>query len=253
MELDIEADQPVAMVAVRLSDIADDDKATRISYGLLNLTHRDSDEFPQPLESGKRYRVRVLLKHIAQKFPTGHAMRLSLSTSYWPLAWPSPVPVKLTVHPAGCQLILPSREPRPQEEAALTPFGEPEGAPPLAVTLLQPSQESWRVIRDLAQDQTTLEVINDEGTFRLDAIDLELSSRVTERYTYAYGNYNSLSGWTEWERSFRRGDWEVRSMTRTLMTSNATSFRLRATMDAYEGDSRIYSKSWDEEIPRDLV
>ncbi|MCW4148959.1 CocE/NonD family hydrolase [Halomonas sp. 18H] len=253
VELDIEADQPVAMVAVRLIDIADDDKATRISYGLLNLTHRDSDEFPQPLKPGKRYRVRVKLKHIAQKFPVGHAIRLSLSTSYWPLAWPSPAPVKLTMHPAGCQLILPSREPQPQEEAALPPFGEPEGAPPLAVSLLQPSQESWRVIRDLAQDQTMLEVINDEGTFRLNDIDLELSSRVVERYTYSYGNYDSLSGWTEWERRFRRGDWEVRSLTRTLMTSNATHFRLRATMDAFEGDSRVFSKSWDEEIPRDLV
>ncbi|WP_104203901.1 CocE/NonD family hydrolase [Billgrantia saliphila] len=253
VELDIEADQPVAMVALRLSDIAEDDKATRITYGLLNLTHRDSDEFPQPLAPGKRYQVRVPLKHIAQKFPVGNAMRLSLSTSYWPLAWPSPEPVKLTVHPAGCRLILPCREPRPQEEAALNPFGPPEGAPPLAMTLIQPSQEAWRVIRDLAHDQTTLEVINDQGTFRLDDIELELSSRVVERYTYSYGNYDSLSGWTEWERSFRRGDWAIRSVTRTLMTSNADTFRLRATMDAYEGESRVFSKSWDEEIPRDLV
>ncbi|MCP1366461.1 CocE/NonD family hydrolase, partial [Halomonas sp. BBD48] len=253
VELDIAADQPVAMVALRLSDIAQDDKATRISYGLLNLTHRDSDEFPQPLEPGKRYRVRVPLKHIAQHFPVGNAIRLSLSTSYWPLAWPSPVPVTLTVHPAGCRLILPCRETQPQEEAALTQFGPPEAAPPLAVSLIQPSQEAWRVIRDLANDRTTLEVINDQGTFRLDDIDLELTSRVVERYSYAYGNYDSLSGWTEWERSFRRGDWMVRSVTRTLMTSNADSFRLRATLDAFEGDSRVFAKSWDEEIPRDLV
>ena len=253
VELDIEADQPVAMVALRLSDIAQDDKATRISYGLLNLTHRDSDEFPEPLVPGKRYRVRIPLKHIAQHFPVGNAIRLSLSTSYWPLAWPSPVPAKLTVHPAGSRLILPCREPQPTEEAALPAFGPPEAAPPLAVTLIQPSQEAWRVIRDLAKDQTTLEVINDEGTFRIDDIDLELSSRVIERYTYSYGNYDSVSGWTEWERSFRRGDWMVRSVTRTLMTSDAHNFRLRATLDAFEGDSRVFAKSWDEEIPRDLV
>nr|WP_298380394.1 CocE/NonD family hydrolase [uncultured Halomonas sp.] len=253
VELDIEADQPVAMVALRLSDIATDDKATRVSYGLLNLTHRDSDEFPEALEPGKRYRVRVKLKHIAQQFAAGHAIRLSLSTSYWPLAWPAPVPVKLTIHPATSHLILPCRAPQPEEEAALPAFGEPEGAPALARTLIQPSQEEWRVIRDLANDKTTLEVINDEGSYRLDNIDLTIAAKVTERYSYAYGHYDSLSGWTEWKRTFRRGDWQVRTVARTLMTSNAEHFRMRATLDAYEGESRIFSKSWDEEIPRDLV
>lgn len=253
VELDIEADQPIAMVALRLSDIAMDDKATRVSYGLLNLTHRDSDEFPEPLIPGKRYRVRIKLKHIAQQFAAGHAIRLSLSTSYWPLAWPSPKPVKLTINPAASCLLLPCRQPQPREEASLHAFGEPEGAPPLARTLIQPSQEEWRVIRDLGSDNNILEVINDEGSYRLDDIDLTITAKVVERYSYSYDNYDSLSGWTEWRRTFRRGDWEVHTIARTLMTADAENFRLRATLDAYEGNSRIFSKTWDEEIPRDLV
>ncbi|TDO07700.1 MULTISPECIES: CocE/NonD family hydrolase [Halomonas] len=253
VELELCADQPVAMVALRLSDIAEDDKATRVSYGLLNLTHRDSDEHPEPLEPGQRYRVRIPLKHIAQQFPAGHAIRLALSTSYWPLAWPAPQPARITVWPGASRLLLPRREPRPAEEAALPDFDEPEGAPPLAKTLLQPSQESWRVIRDLAQDRTTLEVINDEGRYRIDDIDLEIAARVTERYAYAYGSYDSVSGWTEWQRSFKRGDWEVSTLTRTLLTSDDDNFRIRATLDAWEGETRIYARTWDETIPRDLV
>ncbi|XKE45928.1 CocE/NonD family hydrolase [Halomonas organivorans] len=252
-ELELEADQPVAMVALRLIDVAEDDKSTRVSYGLLNLTHRDSDEHPESLEPGRRYRVRVSLKHIAQQFPAGHAIRLAISTSYWPLAWPAPRPVKLTLCPGRSRLILPMRAPRPEEEAALPAFAEPEGAPPIAKTLIQPTQESWRVIRDLANDKTTLEVINDEGRYRLDDIGMEIAARVTERYSYSYGSYDSLSGWTEWERSFRRGDWEVRTLTRTLMTCDAENFRLRATLDAWEGETRIYARTWDETIPRDLV
>lgn len=253
VELELEADQPVAMVALRLTDIAEDDKATRVSYGLLNLTHRDSNEHPEPLVPGQRYRVRVQLKHIAQQFAAGHAVRLALSTSYWPLAWPSPQPVKLTIQPSRCRLILPVRAPRPAEESALVVFAEPEAAPPLAKTLLQPTQETWQVIRDLANDRTTLEVINDEGRYRLDDIDLEIAARVSERYQYAYGSYDSVSGWTEWQRSFKRGDWEVHTLTRTLMTSDADNFRVRATLDAWEGDTRIYARTWDETIPRDLV
>ncbi|MGM0586698.1 MAG: CocE/NonD family hydrolase [Pseudomonadota bacterium] len=253
VELDVESDQPVALVAVRLIDVAPDHKATRVSYGVLNLTHRDSDEHPEPLEPGRRYRVRVLLKHIAQRFPAGHALRLSISTNYWPVVWPSPAPARLRLGLADSRLLLPRREPRPEEEAALRPFDEPEGAPPLAKTLLEPTREGWTVIRDLAHDRTTLEVLNDEGRYRLDDIDLEMAARTLERYTFAAEDYDSLSGWTEWERTFRRGDWTVRVLTRCLLTSDETAFRIRATLDAFEGDSRIYARSWDKEIPRDLV
>jgi putative CocE/NonD family hydrolase len=251
--LDLSADKPVAMVAVRLIDIAPDDKATRVTYGLLNLTHRDSDEFPEPLEPGERYKVTVNLKHIAQKFPKGHAIRLSISTIYWPIAWPAPEPVKLTIHTGESRLTLPVRPPRQAEDDALRPFDEPEGAPPIKKTLIQPTRERWRVIRDLAGDENTLEVINDQGTYRLDDIDLEVSARVTERYSYNDAHHNSVRGWCEWTRGFGRGDWQVSTVTRTLLTSDETHFRIRATLDAYEGDSRVYSRSWDEAIPRDLV
>ncbi|MDX1710163.1 MAG: CocE/NonD family hydrolase [Rhodovibrionaceae bacterium] len=253
VELELESDQEIAMVAVRLIDITADDMATRVSYGLLNLTHRDSDEFPEKLEPGKRYRVRVKMKHIAQQFPAGHAIRLSISTSYWPLAWPAPKPVKLTVHCGDSRLILPQRAPRPEEDNALRPFEEPEAGPPLEKTLIQPSHEEWTVFRDLANDNATLQVVNDVGRFRIDSIDLEIACRTMERYFFADDDYGSLRGWTEWERSFKRGDWEVRTLTRTLLTSDETAFRIRATLDAFEGDTRVYTQTWDEEIARDLV
>jgi hypothetical protein len=258
VELELASDKPVAMVAVRLIDVQPDDKSTRVSYGLLNLTHRDSDEFPEQLEPGKRYRVRVKLKHIAQRFPAGHAIRLSVSTCYWPLAWPAPEPVKLTVVTGESRLLLPERPPRPADDAALPAFAEPEGAAPLDKTQIQPTQEEWTVIRDLANDRSTLQVVNDEGTYRINDINVEISQKVTERYSYVDETYDSLRGWCEWRRSFRRpdaenGDWEVHTITRTLMTSDATHFRIRATLDAYEGDSRVFARTWDEAIPRDLV
>ncbi|MFC4350295.1 CocE/NonD family hydrolase [Fodinicurvata halophila] len=253
VELELESDQTVAMVAVRLIDIAPDYKATRVSYGLLNLTHRDSNETPEKLVPGKRYRVRVPMKHIAQHFPVGHAIRLSISTCYWPVAWPSPKPATLTIHTLGSRLYLPHRAPRPAEDGMLRAFEEPETAPPLETTLIEPIREEWTVIRDLANNRSTLQVINDVGRYRIESIDLEIAARTTERYFYSDEDYDSIGGWTEWERHFRRGDWQVRTVTRTLMTSNETAFRLQATLDAYEGDSRVYSQSWDEEIPRDLV
>src|SRR5262249_40498287 len=83
VELDVCADQPVAMLAVRLCDIAPDGSSLRVSYGLLNLCHRDSHEFPTALEPHAWYRVRVNLNDIAHRFSAGHRIRVALSTSYW--------------------------------------------------------------------------------------------------------------------------------------------------------------------------
>ncbi len=240
------------MVAVRLSDVAPDHKATRVTYGVLNLTHRDSHEHPQALEPGKRYPVRVRLNDVAQSVPAGHRLRISISTSYWPLAWPPPRSVLLAIHSGASLLELPVRPPR-AEDATLRPFEEPEGAEPARTTRLQPEVHKWRVIRDLATDESTLEVIKDDGTFRLDDIEWEVTSKTSEWYSYRDDDFDSLRGETRWVRAFRRGDWSVRTVTRTVLTSDTTHFHLHAELDAYEGDDRVYSRNWRSAIPRDHV
>ena len=252
VELELSSNEPVAMVSARLSDVAPDDKATRVTYGLLNLCHRESHEEPQPLEPGKRYRVIVPLNGVAQQFPRGHRLRLSLSTSYWPLAWPPPRPVQLTIYSGRSTFSLPVRPPS-ESDRELRPFEEPEGAPPLPVTLLHPGEQRWNVIRDLGRDISKLEVVLDTGTTRYEDSGLEIGARTYETYRYQADDYESLSGETRWERRFRRGDWEVRTVTRTLLTSDETSFRIRADLDAFEGPSRVFSRSWDRIIPRRLV
>jgi hypothetical protein len=252
VELEIISDKPVAMLAVRLSDIAPDNKATRISYGLLNLTHRNDSEHPQTLEPGKRYRVTVQLNHIAQHFPAGHRLRFAVSTSYWPLAWPAPESAQIKLTTGLSQAYLPVRTPQSTDDT-LHQFDEPEAAPPLSFDMIEPEHHNWRVIRDLDTDVSTLEVINDGGLVHIKDIDLIMGRKAQEWYTYQGDDFNSVRGETLWERSYQRGEWKIKTITRTVLTSSATDFYLRAELDAYEGDKRVYSANWDRVIPRDFV
>ncbi len=253
VELELQANRPVAMVAARLSDVAPDDKATRVTYGLLNLTHRDGSETPAPLEPGRRYRVRVKLNDVAQTFPAGHRIRLSLSTSYWPLAWPPPEPVRLTILTGISRLHLPARPPRNEDDARIV-FQRPEGGPlSTEIRRLTPQRHNWRVIRDLAEDRSTLEVINDHGTVLLAGLDLEMQRSALEWYSYQGDDFSSARGETYSERGFRRGDWQVKTVTRTVLTCSPTHFHIHAELDAYEGERRVYSRNWDTAIRRDLV
>lgn len=67
--LRLSVDRPVAMVAVRLSDVRPDGAATRVTYGLLNLTHRDGDADPKPLQPGEWYDIAVPLNGLGQEIP----------------------------------------------------------------------------------------------------------------------------------------------------------------------------------------
>ena len=253
VELELSVDQPVAMIAVRLSDRLPDDSITRVTYGLKNLCHRDSHEHPEPLVPGERYRVRVQLNEVAHHFAAGHRLRLQLSTSYWPVAWPSPTPVRLTVDPAASRLLLPVRAPRPSEEAALRPFAPPEGSEPPSQTQLVPRDYAWRVVRDLVTTETVVETRKDEGAYRLDDIALEVHSCTEERYCYVDDDPTSVRGEVESVRRFVRGEWDVHTRTRTVLSCTAEDFRIRATLDAYEGETRVAARSFDRVIPRRLL
>ena len=252
LTLELASSQPIALIAVRLSDVTRNDEATRVSYGLLNLCHRDSHEKPCPLEPGKTYTVKVQLNDVAQRFPAGNRLRISISTSYWPLAWPPPEPVRLTLYVGISQLELPVRPPL-ESDKSLRALPEPEGAPATATKKLKPGQQTWRVIRDLAEDLSTLEVIKDEGTVLFEDIDWTVTSRSSEWYTFQGSDFSSVRGETLWFRSFERGDWLVETRTRIVLTSSPTHFRLHAELDAFECRERVFSRNWIREIPRDLV
>ncbi|MEV1009394.1 CocE/NonD family hydrolase [Streptomyces sp. NPDC049881] len=252
VDLEVSVNRPVAMIAARLSDVAEDGSATRVTYGLLNLTRRDSHDAPQPLEPGRRYRVQLRLNGVAQAFPPGHRVRLSLSTSYWPLAWPPPEPVLMTVHRGG-RLVLPVRPAAEPDNVGERPFGEPEGARPLETTLLEPGEQRWEVSRDLVDYRSSLEIVKDLGVQRFEEHGMEVRRRAYERYDSVADRFCSVRGESAWTMGFRRGDWETRTETRTVLECTETDFLLHATLDAYEGPHRVFSQTWTEKVPRDLL
>lgn len=251
LDVDLEVDRPVAMIAARLSDVALDGRATRVTYGLLNLTHRNGHESPEPLTPGERYRVRVRLNHVGQVFPEGHRLRISLSTSYWPLVWPPPEPVRLRVYPGSSALHLPVRSPR--SEDAHIAFAAPEGTPGIRTRLIESCRHDWLVHRNLTSHESTLEVIKNEGVYYIEEIDLEVGDRTWDWYTCRDADVTSVRGETRTERSFARGDWRVRTTTRTVLTADVENFYIQAELDGWEGDQRVYSRNWSSTIPRKLV
>ncbi len=53
--------------------------------------------------------------------------------------------------------------------------------------------------------------------------------------------------------TMERGDWRIRTEAYTLMTATGDDFVISAILDAYEGETHVFTRTWDRKIPRDEV
>ena len=77
----------------------------------------------------------------------------------------------------------------------------------------------------------------------------------SERDTYRIKAGDPLSAQVRCERetSVARGQWRTTVRTESSMSATAQAFLVTNVVDAYEGDTRVFSKSWHATIPRNGV
>ncbi|HLI66231.1 MAG TPA: CocE/NonD family hydrolase [Caulobacteraceae bacterium] len=244
VRLRLASDQPVAHIAARVTEVLPEGRSELVSWGLLNLTHRDSHTTPEALVPGEVYDIELALASVAHRFPASSRIRLALSESLWPLVWPSPRPATLTVALEHCSVTLPVR-PR---EAADAPFTIPErrrtAAPPKArAAPAPPDADGWaRLAMDTAPHTT-----------RIEAIDLEVTLSRTERLEMREGDPGSCR-WRQGARqTWTRGDWACTVETACELTATTTHLRVSESLIALKGETVVFERNTTAEIERDLM
>jgi putative CocE/NonD family hydrolase len=248
-DLVLSVDRPIAFVCVRLCDVAPDGASTRVTYGILNLTHLAGPEKVTPLVRGREYKVRVPLIDTAYSFAAGHRMRVAVSTTYWPLVWPSPEPVTLTLITGKSALALPVRARRKADDAAPR-FEPPESAPPFTRTILIPGGRNRTVHSDHGTGETVVAITDSSGRNCYDDIDLIAEARSTERYSVIEDDPLAATADVTWTWEFERKDWCIRTESRTHVSCNKRYFIVHATLEAFEGDKKVFGRTFDEKIAR---
>jgi len=255
VELEVAIDQPQGLLVVRLCEVAPDGASTRVSYGLLNLTHRHGHDRNEPMVPGRIERVEVRLNDIAHTFSAGHRIRIAVATAYWPLVWPSPAACTLTVDPVPSRLLLPFRPPGDEDEA-LVPFSQPEEAPGIGHNPLRalPFRRSFE--RDLVTNEFIYTLRSDGGEFgdhslaRLEELDLTLGYAFTRRHRI--GAHDPLTARTEVSQwiELSRGSWHTRIECETSLASTHDAFQFVGEVRAYEGPEVVFRRRWNDELPR---
>jgi uncharacterized protein len=125
-ELRSSVDAPLANWFARLCDVAPDGRATLVTGGGLSGAQRESRLDPSPLVPGEPYDLEVPMRFTSWVFPAGHRIRLAVSNSLFPMIWPTPHPMMMTLHLEGSRLVLPVMPPADLPSSTWEEPGPPE-------------------------------------------------------------------------------------------------------------------------------
>ncbi len=248
--LELVSNRPQAFVVVRLCDVAPDGASTRVSFGVLNLTHRKSHETPTALVPGQRYTVSIELDDAAWVFPPGNRIRIAVSNAYWPMLWPSPEAATLSVQAGASHLLLPVRKPTGDPACR---FESPESAPPMAVEWLRNPAHERTVEYNVANGETQVHIRDDFGSRRILTHGLVEDSVSSEVYRIHRDDPLCASVAIRWTQCLSRDAWQSRTETTSRMWADAAHFYIEARLEAFAGEERVFARDWKRKIPRDLV
>ena len=251
--LGLAADCEQAQLAVRLCDVAPDGSSRRVTYGVLNLAHRDGSAEPRPMVPGAVTPIRLALKICGYRFPAGHRIRLALSTSYWPLIWPSRDRATLTFDMAGAHLSLPIRS--GNDAITLPP---PRHGPATPSTRLEAAHVARSTAFDVLTGTTTYTTrgqggLFGEGVIRWDDIGTSLAHDLERTLTIGSDDPSSATARILQTYRIEGQGFAVRMESETGMRADRDAFTIVGRLTVFEGEQAVRSRAWSERVPRDNI
>lgn len=246
--LTLSSDQPTAQIAVRLNHIHPDGASTRITYGVLNLCHRDGHEVSDLLPVNEAVTAALKLDQCAYTVPAGHRLRISISNSYWPLLWPSPQATSLNIQEGNLEI------PLVNEVAGHTvSFPPPEAADPWQTETIREGRNSRRQETDLNTGIVHLHIVDDFGKVSDVKHGLINGSIAREHWQIHPNDPLSARGTCHWSDEIERDDIKLRTEASCEMWSDSDHFYLTAKIEAFENEHSIYKRDVSDKILRNGI
>jgi putative CocE/NonD family hydrolase len=246
VDLTVAGDRPEGQVVLRLCDVAPDGTVARITHGVRDLAMSDDFATSTPLVPGKARRVRIALNTCAYRVAPGHRLRLSISSSYWPLVWPSAAPARLKIADGTLSIPVPV---------------EPSHAP---AEPLPPVERFDRHVRHDAVSCSTLE------RFRREGPDGVIESGWHQPYSSKRSHSTGIVFGYETEMTFRldpsdslsasvavrhrlvceRPDGTAEVESTLLVRADAEAFHLDGALQATWDGETVHQVAWSPVVPR---
>ena len=250
----VRADKPVAKLFARLTEVTPEGRSNFVSFALLNLTHRNSDEKPAAVVAGQDYDVRLKGHFACYRFSRGSRIRVALSETWWPVVWPSPEPVTLQITAGASTVELPVRPARAGETPPFGIYRERYAVPGTSPAPYERPVENIQITGEPGSRTFTLT----EGSLEpqgepIDGIETVYKEAYKLRRAIRENDPNSAEWEAEAINVYERPGWKVKLRAWSLCRSTPTHFVCSESFEAWDGERSIFSRSWEKKITRELV
>jgi hypothetical protein len=243
LELRVSSSTPVAFVSAKLCDVFPDGTSALVTRGILNLTHRDSHERPEPLAPGGVVEAALELDATSWIWEAGHRIRLDLAGSDFPSSWPPPQAGTLTVDRMGSTLVLPLLEG--------PPVADPPAFAPGEEAAHEPAHVTWEVREDVLRRERAVAIDHggqrDGGDGTVDIAD-GYAGEIRVRWDEP--GVASATGSVSFELTWP--DVTVRTASRGTLRSDASTWYLELELEVSQDGETLAIRRWHRTVQRDL-
>ena len=250
IRLRVAIDKPLGNLAVRLVDVHPDGTGFRVSWGVINLAHRNGNANPEVMTPAKFADVEVALDECGYQFVTGHKMRVAVSSAYWPMVMPAPETISATIALGKkSSITLPLRKGGDRYDVP-----EPENQNPLPhYKTHKPAHCERRVDRDLQNQCTRYHIVDDTGEEEMPGHGLRTRHRQESFWSIALDDPLSARSHSVHTCWMTRGDWSIRTESESEWWCDARHYHIKARVCAYENNGLVNERVWEKSIPRDFM
>lgn len=249
LDLELSCSAETANLVARIVDVHPDGTATRVAFGVLNLAHRNGNAQPVPMEKNRKTRVTLVLDACGYRFRAGHRIRLSLSTSYWPIILPSPTDPGVTIDTASVSLSLPLLG---DHREIVVP--QPANPDPLPHYIEHSPSETRRTVeRDMTKGLTHYRIYENTGLVEHPGTGNATQDIREETWTIAPDDPHSMTGASTWTCIARRGQQSLKTVSTSRLGCTQSEWITSARVEAFEGETKIFEKTFEKRIRRDFM
>lgn len=230
LSLAVRADQAIATVSAKLTDVAPDGTSTLITRALQSLT-------------GDTSRVEIAFEATSWTFAEGHELRLSITGMDWPNTVAAPRPFIMTVDGDASTLTLPTAIAAPVLATDLCTVESPEPDPTDADGV------TWRVSDDvLARTTACFSGYGSTYATRFgECADEYRAEVVIDRRTWRQTANADASFALKTDRL------DARATSHVTWTADEAAVTLEIELEVFDGADQIAKRSWRQIVKRALA
>lgn len=246
LKVKLNSDKPKAMLFAQLSEVREDGFVQRVSYGVLNLAlNKERSEFT-PLIKNEWIQRELRLDCCGHRFAKGSKIRLSLATTFWPMFWPMPENVTLTLDLNECDFALPVFSGKDSNKVNL----EAQSAPLTPLTLLKEGRVDRSITYDILSDTYTC--ITDgvggvfgEGVYRFDEIDVLVEHNLKRELVLQNEDPLSAKYTITQKMKIGRENCMMDADIILTQTSDKEYFYIKGKMQVKENEKLVFDKNYN--------